>query len=72
MIKIVITSGSRGGGRTRRAPPLTAADLWFLYAQNASFLKIFFPKVKFWIRHWLWTVMNIVMGQSPGIAPPGI
>ena len=33
-----ITSGSRGG-RTRRAPPLTAADLWFFYAQNAIFLK---------------------------------
>jgi len=32
------TSGSRGGGRTRRAPPLTAADLWFFYAQNANFL----------------------------------
>ena len=25
-----------GGGRTRLAPPLTAVDLWFLYAQNAS------------------------------------
>jgi len=32
------TSGSRG--RTRR-PPLTAADLWFLYAQN-TILFIFF------------------------------
>ena len=36
------TSGSRGG-RTRRAPPLTAADLWFCNAQNAYFSH-FFPR----------------------------
>jgi len=37
---MVTTSGSRGG-RTRRAPPLTAADLWFFYAQNAIFSQFF-------------------------------
>ena len=36
------TSGSRGG-RTRRAPPLTTADLWFFNAQNAYFSH-FFPR----------------------------
>jgi len=34
---ISITSGSRGG-RTRRAPPLTAADLWFFMPKTLFFL----------------------------------
>jgi len=38
------TSLADPGERTRRAPPLTAAELWFFYAQNASFLKIFFAR----------------------------
>jgi len=35
---MITTSGS--GGRTKR-PPLTAADLWFVYAQNAQFSPFF-------------------------------
>ena len=34
------TSGSRGGAHPARAP-LTAADLWFFYAQNAKFSQFF-------------------------------
>jgi len=34
---LVITSGSRGGGRTWRPPLLTAADLWYFNAQNVNF-----------------------------------
>ena len=39
------TSGSRGG-RTRRAPPLTAADLWFFYAQTLNFLLFFLRSLR--------------------------
>jgi len=30
-----------GGGRTRRAPPLTAADLWFFMPKTLFFLNFF-------------------------------
>jgi len=40
------TSGSEGGGRTRRAcpPPLTAADLWFFLCPKRQFF-LFFPRL---------------------------
>jgi len=35
-----ITLADPGGG-TRRTPPLTAAELWYFYAQNATFSQFF-------------------------------
>jgi len=40
-IKIIVISLADPGGRTRRAPPLTAADLWFFMPKTLIFL-IFF------------------------------
>ena len=33
-----------GGGRTRRAPPLTSADQRFFYVQNANFSQFFLAR----------------------------
>jgi len=33
-----------GGVHPARAPPLTAADLWFFYAQNAKFSQFFLAR----------------------------
>ena len=41
--KFGVTSGSRGG-RTRRPPPLTAADLCFFIPKRLIFLKIFLAR----------------------------
>jgi len=36
-----------GGGRTRRPPPLTAADIWFFMHKTLNFLNIFFARDTF-------------------------
>ena len=49
------------GGRTRRAPPLTAANLRFFYVQNANFHNFFFAR---FARDWFLSIILIDIWQK--------